>query len=129
MAVPPTAVMLPSVLVIDRSALGLTVTNEVAVLLAGLGSVAPTGAVIVAVLTIVPEASGPTMPVRVNDTLPPTARLTVVAMSPATGPGSAQLPPVTGVHVHDGVVTSAGRASFTAAATMSEGPLLATTMV
>src|SRR4029078_10602485 len=89
--VPATAVPLPSVFVIDRSALGLTEVDAVAVLLAGLGSVAPAGAVTVAVLTIVPEARGATTPDSVNETRPPAAMFTVVSRLPLMGPGSAQL--------------------------------------
>ena len=55
--VPGTAVATPSVLVIDRSARGVSVSRSVAVLLAGAGSVTPTGATTVPVLTSVPVAA------------------------------------------------------------------------
>ena len=88
--VPATSVMLPSVLVIDRSAFGSMVVDAEAELFDGLGSVAPAGAAIVTVLTIVPVAAAATVPVTVNVTLPPTTRSTVVERLPMVGPASSQ---------------------------------------
>ena len=62
---PGTAVNEPSVLVIERSAVGLSVSVSVAVLLAGFGSLTPTGAVTVAVLTRVPVAAAESVAVSV----------------------------------------------------------------
>ena len=53
---PGVAVVTPSVLVIDRSAVALSVSLSVAELLPGFGSVTPPGAVTVAVLLSVPVA-------------------------------------------------------------------------
>ena len=55
---PGTALVTPSVLVMDRSAWGVRLSVSVALLLAGLGSVVPAGGVTVAVLTRVPVAAG-----------------------------------------------------------------------
>ena len=44
----------PSSLLIERSASGLTVSLSVSLLLAGVGSITPAGALIVAVLTTLP---------------------------------------------------------------------------
>jgi hypothetical protein len=54
--IPGTAKAVPSVLVIDRSAIGLTVVVSVALLLAPLVSVVPPAALTVAVFESVPEA-------------------------------------------------------------------------
>ena len=51
------AVVTPSVLVIDRSALAASVSLSVAELLPGVGSVTPPGAVTVAVLLKLPVAA------------------------------------------------------------------------
>src|SRR6185436_4081300 len=56
--VPGMAVDWPSVLVICRSACGVSVSVSVALLLPGVGSVTPAGAVTVAVLLKVPVAAG-----------------------------------------------------------------------
>jgi len=53
---PAVTVATPSVLVIDRSALSLSVSVSVALLLPGVGSVTPDGAATVAVLTRLPLA-------------------------------------------------------------------------
>ena len=62
---PGTAEATPSVLVTDRSALGVSVSVSVAVLSAGSGSVTPAGGVTVAVLVRLPVAAGSMVPVRV----------------------------------------------------------------
>ena len=58
-------VVLPSVLVICRSACGVSVSVSVAELLAGVGSVSPEGSETVAVLLRVPVAAALTVPVTV----------------------------------------------------------------
>ena len=62
---PGTTVVLPSVLVMLRSACGVRMSVSVAVLLAGVGSVRLTGTATVAVLTNVPVAEALTAPVTV----------------------------------------------------------------
>ena len=85
--VPATSVTLPSVLVIDRSAFGIDGRRcRTRCCRPGWGRSIRPALRPVAVLTIVPVADGATVPVSVNDTLPPTARSTVVAMSPLIGP-------------------------------------------
>src|SRR5581483_6457274 len=61
--VPGTAVVLPSVLVICRSAWGVSVSVSVALLFPGLGSITPAGAVTVAVLLRLPVAPALMVPV------------------------------------------------------------------
>ena len=58
---PGITVVTPSVFVIERSAVGLRVSVSVAVLLPGVGSVMPPGAVTVAVLARVPVAVAETV--------------------------------------------------------------------
>ena len=55
---PGVAVVTPSVLVIDKSALAFNVSVSVAVLFPGVGSVTPAGAVTVAVFDSEPVALG-----------------------------------------------------------------------
>ena len=62
---PGITVVTPSVLVIVRSAEGERVSVSVALLLAGVGSVTPTGTETVAVLARVPVAVGETVAVTV----------------------------------------------------------------
>jgi hypothetical protein len=63
--VPGVAAVAPSVLVIDRSAVGVSVSVSVAELLPLVGSVTPTGALMVAVLTRDPVAVGEIVAVSV----------------------------------------------------------------
>ncbi len=62
---PGITVVTPSVFVIVRSAVGLSVSVSVALLLPGVGSVTPAGAVTVAVLASVPVAVAETVAVTV----------------------------------------------------------------
>jgi hypothetical protein len=62
---PGTAVVWPSVLVTDRSASGVSVSESVALLFPGVGSTVPAGAVTVAVLSSVPVAAGSIVAVSV----------------------------------------------------------------
>ena len=63
MLVPGTAEVTPSVLVMDRSAWGVSVSVSLALLLTGLGSVTPAGGVTVAVLLSEPVALALMVPV------------------------------------------------------------------
>ena len=89
---PGTSPTAPSVLVIDRSACGVSVSVSVAVLFPGSGSVVPAGAVTVAVFASVPVAPGAMFAVSVNVAVPPGASVTVVLMLPVPL-GAAQLDP------------------------------------
>src|SRR6476469_9732376 len=93
MLVPGTAVVWPSVLVIDRSARGVSVSVSVGLLLVGSGSVSPGGGVTVAVLVRAPVADGLTWAVKLNVTVAPAGRLTAVASGPVPLAGPATLPP------------------------------------
>jgi hypothetical protein len=118
----------PSVLVIDRSAVGLNVSVSVAELLAGVGSVTPAGAAIAAVLMRLPVAVAEMVAVRVNVAEAPTGRSTVVAMLPLPLLAT-QDPPPLGVHVHVIPEREADMVSVTDAAETAEGPALVATIV
>src|SRR5229473_3294657 len=125
--VPPgTAVVAPSVLVMLRSACGVSVSVSVAVLLPGVGSVVPAGAVTLAVLLRLPVAEAEMLAVTVNVAVPPFARLTVVLMLPVplVAPQLAA-----GAHVQLALLMPAGSASVTVAPVTALGPALLTTMV
>jgi hypothetical protein len=125
--VPGTSVADPSVLTIDRSAVGDNASESVAVLFAAVGSVTPAGGAIVAVLTRVPVAAAATVPVTVNVTEAPTGKFTEAPMLPP--PLAGQVPPAVPAHVHVTPFNVAGIVSATVAAVTAEGPaLLATTV-
>ena len=125
---PGTTDATPSVLVIDRSAVGFRVSVSVELLLAGVGSVTPTGTAIEAVFTSVPVAPATTVAVIVNVAVAPTGRSTVVPMLPLPLP-AAHDPPPAGTQVHVAPETVAGRVSVTGAATTADGPALVATTV
>src|SRR5262245_6940773 len=113
-----------------RSAWGVSVSVSVALLLPGVGSVTPAGAVIVAVLTRVPVTAGLTWTVKVKVTVALTGRLTVVARAPLPALGPATLPPpLLAVAVQVALVTPVGTESETLAPVTALGPALRTTMV
>ena len=114
-------------MVIARSACGGSVSVSVALLLPGVGSVTPTGAVIVAVLLSVPVALAEmfALTVKVND--PPDGRLmllTLIFPDPLAGPVPPPAP--TPVHV---VVSEAGKVSATVAPVTPFGPALLAVIV
>jgi hypothetical protein len=76
--VPGTTDVTLLVLAIDRSATGVSVFVSSSVSLFGFGSVTPDGGETVTVLVIEPVAVGATVPVKVNVTLWPVARLSPV---------------------------------------------------
>ena len=118
----------PSVLVIDRSAVGFNVSLSVAELLAGVGSATPPGTAIAAVLTSVPVAVATTVAETVNVAEAPAGRSTVVTMSPLPLP-AAHEPPPEGTHTHVTAESDAGMVSVTGAAVTADGPALAATIV
>jgi hypothetical protein len=120
--VPGTSVAEPSVLVIERSALGARVSVSVAVLFTPLGSLPPAGAAIVAVLVIDPVAAAEMVPETVNVAVPAIARLTLALMVPL--PDAGQLEPAVAVHVHVTPVIVAGNVSVTVAPVITEGPAM-----
>ena len=82
MALPAVYVVLPSVLVMVRSASGLFVSVSVAVLFPGVGSVTPGGVVTFAVFVRLPDAAASTEPDKVNVMFAPLVRFTRVLMVP-----------------------------------------------
>src|SRR5258708_553323 len=73
---------MPSVLLIVRSADSVIVSVSVAVLLAGVGSVTPAGAVTVATLLMLPEAPLGTLAFTVKVTLAPAGRVGTMMPAP-----------------------------------------------
>src|SRR6516165_259017 len=106
-----------------RSAWGVRMSVSLALLLAGLGSVTPAGAVTVAVLVRKPVAEGLIWTVKVKVTLALTGRLTVVARAPVPPLGPVTIPPpLLAVAVQVAAVTPAGRGSDTLAPLTTLGP-------
>ena len=125
----------PSVLVIARSAVSVTVSVSDAVLLPGAGSVTPAGAAIVATLVRVPVAPPATVAFTVNVTLPdagnvgttmplPCISATVVLGGVGHAAPAEALPQVTPVAVRLAMAGSLKIAAFA-----PEGPALLTTIV
>src|SRR5512132_372396 len=108
-----------------RSAIRVTVSVSVALLLAGVGSVTPTGAAMVAVLAIEPLALPATVALTVKVAVPPLSRLTEAEMLPL--PLAGQLDPADAAQVQAPKVRLAGAVSVTVAAVTVLGPLLVAT--
>jgi hypothetical protein len=126
--VPATTSSTPSVFVIERPAVGLSVSESVALLSLASGSVIPLGAATVTVFTSVPVALGPMFATKVKVTVPPGCTVTVVSMSPVPEEATT-LEPADASAVQAEEVTSAGMASCTAAPRAVEGPSFPTTIV
>src|ERR1700687_2522359 len=110
-----------------RSATAVMVSVSVALLLAGVGSVTPAGAAMVAVLLMVPLAPPATVALTVKVAVPPLSRLTEAAMLPL--PLAGQLEPAEAAQVQAPKVRFAGAVSVTVAAVTALGPLLVATRV
>ena len=123
---PGTSDATPSVLVTERSAVGTSASTSVAALLAGFGSVTPTGTLTDTELVIEPVADVDTVPLMVKVAAPPTARSTVVLMLP--DPEAAHVPPAA-EQVQVAPRMDAGMTSTTAAPTTLDGPAFDTTIV
>jgi hypothetical protein len=125
---PGTTVLRPSVLVIDTSAVGVSVSMSLAELLPDVGSVTPAGTCTVAVLVNEPVAVEDTATTAVYVAVAPVARVAVVeiGIEPEAAP---QLAPAVATHVHVPDVAPAGRASTTGALTAVDGPAFDTTTV
>jgi hypothetical protein len=128
MAVPGMAVAVPSVLLIERSPLGESVSVSVAVLLAAFDSVTPEGTFTVAILTSEPVEPDAIVAIIVNVAVPPTKRFTVVLIAPVPLV-SAHAEPLDAEHVHVAPVTPDGRLSITVAPVTGFGPALLATIV
>ena len=117
----------PSVLVIDKSPVGVRVSVSVAELLAGVGSVTDAGAAIVAVLARLPVAVVAIVAVSVNVAAPPGASLTAALMLPL--PDAGHVEPALAEHVHVPPERVAESASETVAPVTLDGPALEATIV
>src|SRR3954470_22650026 len=106
---------------------GTTVSESVALLLPGFGSVTPPGADTVAVLARVPVAARLTVALAVYVTDPPAGRLAVSLMLPA--PAAVQVPPPAPTHVQVTPVRSAGKESAIAEPAALLGPALLAVIV
>src|SRR5258708_3739874 len=107
---------------------GVMVSVSVALLLPGVGSVTPAGALTVAVFATLPVAPAPMLATTVYVIVLPTAMLTVSLILPpplAVKPDA--LPLATAVQVS--LATAGGKGSVTVAPVTLLGPLLVTTMV
>lgn len=124
---PGTSVGTPSVLVIDRSARGVSVLLSVDELFPVTGSVVPTGGAIEAVLVSVPRALARIVAVSVYTTLPPGGRFTNPLMFPV--PLAVHDEPADGTQVQVAPVSEAGRLSVTVAPVTTAGPELEAVMV
>lgn len=133
MGEPGTALSAPSVLVMDKSTVGVTLSMSQAWVGPGVGSVTPTGKTAAAVLVNVPVPAGVPgfrVPVMVNVAMAALGSVTVVAMAFPEPEGAAQLAPTeTVAHVHVTPVSAAGTVSFTAPLVTVEGPLFDTETV
>jgi hypothetical protein len=98
------------------------------VLLPGVGSVTPTGGVIVAELASVPVAPAMIAAVNVYVAVPPLKRSAVVLMFPTPDP-AAQADPVVATQVHVAPVSEAGSVSAIVAPVTADGPLFEATIV
>src|SRR5438067_314184 len=102
MVVPPALTLLtPSVLVIERSATGVTVFVSLAELLPEVGSDVPAGGVIVALFVMLPVALPATVAVTVKVNELPTGKLTLMPLpcrfatvTPAPGQTAPPVPPL-----------------------------------
>src|SRR3989442_135031 len=112
----------------ERSAVGVRVSVSVAELLPGVGSVAPPGAVTVAVFAREPVAIAATVALTVNVAIPPTGRLTVVPMSPLPE-AEPHEPPAEPPQVQLTPVRVAGMVSVTVAPVTELGPAFEATLV
>ena len=119
--------MLPSVLVIDKSADGAEVSVSVAELLPGVGSVVPLGTLTVAVFTRLPVRLEGTDTLIVYVIEPPDGMFTVWLMLPV--PLAVPVAPPAKTAVQELMVVPDGALSATVAPTTLLGPALLTTTV
>jgi hypothetical protein len=117
----------PSVLEIDRSAVGTNVSVSVAVLLAGVGSVVPPGRATLAVFANEPVAVAEIVPVSVNVAVPLASNETDALIEPE--PDAVQEDPADAVHVHVAPEMMPGTVSVTVPPVTTDGPELDATIV
>ena len=106
---------------------GVTLSVSTALLLAGVGSIAPDGSETVTVFVTVPLAAGEIRAGTVNVAVPPASRSTVAVTLPVPEAGHRESADAAQVQVPK--VTLAGARSVTVAPVTPPGPALATTMV
>ena len=119
--------VMPSVLVTDKSACGVRVSVSVAELSVLTVSVKPIGALMVAVLARLLVAPGERAAITVKVTVPPAGMVTLVAIEPE--PVAWHDAPTEAAHVQAALVMVAGNVSVTGTPVAVDGPVLATTMV
>ena len=125
---PGTSLAAPSVLVIDRSACGVSVSVSVALLFPGVGSVTPAGSVTVAVLDRFPVAEALMVADTVYVILLPVGMLTVSLM--LSGPAAVfPVAPPAATLVYVTPVSIPGKVSATVTPLASLGPELVTVTV
>ena len=127
-ALPGTAEVIPSVLVIDRLALGFSVSVSVAELLTPFESLLPAGAEIVAVLDSEVVAVDAMVAVTVKVTEPDTASVTAPLMLPVPD-AAGHVEPLVAEHVHVAPVNVPGKVSATVAPVITDGPAFEATIV
>jgi len=125
--VPGTSDVAPSVLVIDKSAVGTSVSVSVAVLLPGVGSVVPPGRATLAVFANDPVAPAEIVPVSVNVAVPLDSNVTVALIDPE--PAAVHDEPGDAAHVHVTAESVPGVVSVTVAPVTTDGPELEATIV
>ena len=127
-AVPALIVVKPSVLEIDRSAVGVSESVSVAELSAELVSTTPAGAAMLTVLAREPVAVDDTATITVYVTEPLGDKVAVVDIGsvPLAAP---HVPPLPAAHVHVPDVAPLGKASVIGAAVAVEGPAFDATIV
>ncbi len=112
---------------ISRSAVGTNVSVSVAELFAGVGSVAPPGSAMLAVLTREPVAIDEMVPVTVNVAVPLDKSVIEAPIDPE--PEAGQVEPDEAEHVHAPPASVAGILSVTVAAVMVDGTTFETTIL
>jgi hypothetical protein len=115
-------------LLIETSAVGVSVSMSLALLLAEVGSVTPAGAATAAVFVNEPVAVDETATMTLYVTVAPVAMVAVVeiGIEPDADP---QVAPAVAAHVHEPDVAPTGSASVTGALTAVDGPALPTATV
>src|SRR6476620_1116551 len=126
MVPPGVTVAEPSVLLMERSAIGVRVSVSVAELSTRFGSAPVDGIATESTLARLPFFLFNETATTENVTPWPAAMSTSVEMSPVPD-ACAHDEPVVAVHVHDVIVAPVGAASETFAPTTSEGPWFVTT--
>jgi hypothetical protein len=125
--VPGTIDATPSVFVIDRSAVGASVSVSVDVLFAAVGSVTPPGSATLAVFTRDPVALDEMAPVTVKVAVPLVSNVTGALIDPE--PDAGHEDPAEATQVHVTLLSEAGMVSVTVAAVTVEGPAFEATIV